>query len=475
MAWTQHLQQQKGAVVSATPFGWSVVDGKTEGFTYAGRVWGDGFDRPAAIPDAVLSKNYSPHGEMDPWMVASKIITNQKRPGLDAILAAAFGGPLVRITGEPGVQMCTWSGSSGVGKTTALRTAQAVWGHPIKAANGLSDTVNSTLNKLGKIKHIPLFWDEFKGDRDMDTFARFGFDLSSGKEKNRLKSDLTQKEGGDWQTMMVSTSNDTLVDAIGRLAKSNTAGLYRLFEYEILPGTQGKLEQTAVSRAVGRLNENHGHAGLLYAKFIGANYPRIVQEVSDLQDALAREVKSKEAERFWVVTITVILAGAKYANELGLTDIDEAALKEHMLKVLQHMRGLVSETPTDMKNQLSVSTVLAQYLGAMRARHTLVTDRINVAAGKPAPRQIKGDTSKLEDIHVQVGLDDRLMRVSSTHLSRWLAEHEHPRHAFTEALKKEFGVKQTNGRLGSGTTFAGATQYLLEINLNDPRLANVLE
>ncbi|HEY7821836.1 MAG TPA: hypothetical protein VIG24_03325, partial [Acidimicrobiia bacterium] len=55
VAWLQKLQQSKDSVISAAPFGWSVVDGKVEGFTYAGRVWMDGNDRPAANPNPVLS------------------------------------------------------------------------------------------------------------------------------------------------------------------------------------------------------------------------------------------------------------------------------------------------------------------------------------------------------------------------------------------------------------------------------------
>lgn len=474
MAWTQHLQQQKDAVVSSTPFGWSFANGKLEGFTYAGRVWSNGSDRPAALSDPTLTSQYSPHGELAPWVTAAKMITDQGRPALDIILASAFAGPLVHFTGREGVAIAAYSSESGIGKTTVLRVAQAVWGHPIKAANGMADTSASVLNKLGRLKHLPIYWDEFKGDRDTESYTKVVFTVSGGKEKNRLNANITQREAGDWQTVLVSTSNDSLVDSIAKQMKSTTAGLYRLFEYPV-PPAKSALPEAVVSRMIGELNNNFGCAGLVYAKFLGEHSKRIANDVAMIQDMVGNELKSEKEERFWTATAAVVLAGAKFANECGLTQIDEAALKAFLYDTVANMRELVSDAPTDMKNAMSVSTILAQFLNAMRTRHTLYTDKLNIGAGKPPPRKIVGDTSKLDGIYIQVGVEDRLMRISSTHLSRWMSERDYSRHAFTEALKKDFGVKNYYGRLGSGTTFSGATEYLLEIDLNDKRFASIFE
>lgn len=476
MAWTQNLQSLKDSVVSSTPFGWSMANGKLEGFTYASRVWGNGMDRPAALSDPTLASQYSPHGSLDPWVTAAKMITDQGRPALDVILAAAFAGPLVRFTGREGVAIAAYSSESGIGKTTALRIGQAVWGHPIKAANGMNDTSNSVLNKLGRLKHLPIFWDEFKGDRDTEAYSKILFTVSGGKEKNRLNANITQKDAGDWQTALVSASNDSLVDAIARQMKSTTAGLYRLFEFPVLPATTpSPLPEGAVSRMVGALNDNYGNAGLVYAKFIGSEHKRIEAEVAATHDRIATALESLKEERFWTATATVVIMGARYSNELGLTTINEDELEKFLFDTIRGMRGLVSDAPTDMKNEISVSTVLQQFLNAMRTRHTLYTDRINVGAGKPPPRKIMGATDKLDGVYVQIGVDDRMMRISSTFLTRWMSDHDYSRHAFTKALKDDFGVKVTHGRIGSGTTFAGATEYLLEIDMNDKRLANMME
>jgi hypothetical protein len=46
---------------------------------------------------------------------------------------------------------------------------------------------------------------------------------------------------------------------------------------------------------------------------------------------------------------------------------------------------------------------------------------------------------------------------------------------FTKALVDECGVKQIKGRIGSGTPFAGATEYLLEVNLAGSKHLNFLD
>lgn len=477
VSWVKQLQDSKNSVVSSTPFGWSTHHGKIEGFTYAGKIWSADGDRPSSTTNENLQAQYQPKGHLDAWAAAAEIITHQQRPQLDAIIASSFGGPLVRFTGQTGVMLSAYSSESGIGKTTVMRVAQAVWGDPVKAMNTLTDTANSVLNKIGTLKALPIFWDELKGEQGTDRFVQLCFQLTQGKEKSRLNSDVTQRDPGTWQTMLVTASNDSLIDPVIKATKSTTAGLYRLFEYPVPPGQHGQIEHGVVSRTVAQLNDNFGQAGLLYAQFLGANHERIAKEVAAVQDALSEGLKAGNDERFWFATMTVVLMGAKYSNELGLTRIDIKALRVFLCGVLAAMRAEVVSTPADMKNTMSVSNILAQFLNAMRTKHTLFTNQIHMLPGKPATGviNIQCDASRLDGIFVQVGNQDRQMRISSTQLSKWLHDNEQPRHAFTKALKEEFGARIINGKLGSGTDRVCGMEYLLHLDLNNPKLAGFIE
>lgn len=479
VAWIRKLQNSKDSVISASPFGWSVVDGKIEGFAYGGRVWMKDTDRPAANPDAVLSYQYTPRGNRKAWDQLVKVICDQNRPALNAILASSFAGPLVRFTGHPGLLLNAYSPESGIGKTTAMKAAQAVWGDPVLALQSLNDTANSVLNKMGNIKALPMFWDEIKSDAQQKRFCQIVFELTGGKEKSRLNADSTLKQSGKWQTLMTSASNDSIIDPMAREVGSTTAGLYRMFEYVVAPATsESNVPSGVVQRLLGDMNDNFGHAGLDYAKFLGSNHDRVAKEVAQVQDELSHENNGKLDERFWFGTMAVLIKGAEYANELGLTQIDVPTLREFLLVVLSENRRQVAATPSDVTTDMNASAILAEFLNVHRSRNTLVTNRIHVSKGKPPAGSIKAlsDTSKLAELRVQVGKDDKLIRISSTYFTGWIAKAGHSRVSWTKKMEAEFGLRLVNGRLGGGTDLAAtATELLLELDMNHPKLSQFVE
>lgn len=477
VAWLQKLQSSKDSVISAAPFGWSVVDGKVEGFTYAGRVWMRGEDRPAANPNPVLQYQYTPKGDIDSWREAAKIVYEQNRPGLNAILAVAFAAPLVRFTGFDGLILNAYSAESGIGKTTAMKVSQSIWANPVLAMQGLDDTANSVLGKMGQLRSLPMYWDEIKSEDQVKRFCSIVFNLTGGREKTRMNADATLKMSGTWQTMMVSASNDSIVDGMARVVGSTTAGLHRLFEYVVPKPEQVTHDLGQVQRLLGKLSDNYGHAGLIYAKFLGAHWKRVEEEVASMQDRLYTETDVKQEERMWIATMAVILKGAEYANELGLTQIDLQTLRDFLFDVLTKMRAEVDASPSDLTNDMSVSTILAEFLNSTRSRNTLITNRIWVSKGKPPKGavQVIGDTSKLGEIAVQIGREDRMVRISSTFLTRWMGERNYSRHTFLKKLENEYGLKKVNGKLGGGTDMVGAMEHQLELDLNHPKLSAFIE
>lgn len=480
VAWIETLQKAKDAVASS-PFGWTKKSGATEGFVYGGQLWTPSGSSPSALADGVISRQYTPSGTLQPWVDAAKLVTSQGRPALEAILASAFAAPLVMFTGHLGVLMSAFSQESGIGKSTALKIAQAVWGDPVTAVQSLSDTSNSVMGKIGEIRNLPVYWDELKTEEDTKKFVNITFQMGQGKEKSRMTSSAKQREPGRWNTLLVSCSNDSLLDYVTQHTSTTTAGLYRVFEFTVPKAAHnapGRIDTSDASVIVSKLHDNFGIVGLEYAKYLGVHHNRIELEVGDFARALNAEVSSNNEERFWIATISCICVGAKYSNQLGFTAIDEPALKGFLLGVLTKMRGEVSAQPVDMKNSLHVSNVLQQFLSAMRQRHTLVTNKIHIAKGKPPTNAIKVltvDPSKLDYIAIHYGQDDKLMRISSYQLGEWLKSKQLSRHIFIEALSDRFGMQKVVGRIGSGTHLAGGTEYLLQLDLQGHTEINFID
>jgi hypothetical protein len=478
-SWTEKLQASKESVKSCS-FGWHVDGGDVAGFVYDGQLWTPKGSSPAACPDPSLARHYAPAGSPGKWEEACKLITDQKRPALEAIVASAFAGPLIRMVGREGCIMSCYSTDSGIGKTTSMIIAQSVWGDPVRGKQGLNDTQNYVMGKLGQLNSIPLYWDEIKTHENVKKFVELVFTVTGGREKGRMNRNIQLREPGVWQTLVVSASNESILDHVIHGTKTTAAGVLRIFEYVVPPAATelGQIDSSVASRQVAALNDHYGNVGLRYAKWLGANYSKCDKEVAAYIEDLNTAVSAEREERYWISVIAVICMGARYANDLGFTEFDEDALRDFLLAELVRMREQRKDQPVDMTKDTNISTVLAQMLNQWRARNTLKTNRIHVGRGKPAHGQIQvlnTDQSRLDQIHVHVGMEDKILRISSYALTQWLTERGYSRHTFIGALQKQLGMKLVNGRLGSGTSFAGATEYLVEIQLAGTPVVNFID
>jgi len=482
VSWIGKLQQSKQAVVSAAPFGWSETPkGDLEGFVYGGSLWmAGGTDRGAANPDPVLVKRFTPMGSRDPWIEAARMITDQDRPALEGILASAFAAPLLKFVNLPGILLSTYSIESGFGKTTAMRIAQAVWGHPQMAMAGTTDTSNSVFGKMGQINSLPIYWDELKGEDESKRFVKMVFDLVKGKEKDRMTQSANMREAGSWRTMMISASNDSIMDHVAQHSKNTAAGIYRVFEYEVKRNATGKgqISSALADKMHGILDQNYGQIGLEYARFLGSNIATIEPEIFALNEEISKEFDMANEERFWRVMIVTLLKGAEYANQLGFTNIDIPRLKHFLKLTLDNMRGDRKASHVDMSDAFNVVNVLAQFLNDRRARHTLRTNRIHAGRGKPAAGTIQilsMHPDRLDAIQVHIGVHDKMVRISKTFLNQWLQENGYSIHIMMKSLATELGAITIPARIASGTEYAGASEYLLEINLAGTVHANFID
>ncbi len=480
MAWINKLQTSAGNIITSVPFGWLTKHGNLKGFVYGGKLHTPTGEEVSSNTDPELQRQFSPEGDRLPWIEAARMITVQKRPALDAILASAFAGPLVRSTGHSGLLLSAYSIESGIGKSTALKVAQAVWGDPVKAVQSLSDTQNSVLNKLGELRSLPVYWDELKSDEDAKRFVDTVFRLTLGKEKSRMTSKVTQRTPGTWQTVMVAASNESLLDAVAYKTRATTAGVYRVFEYTVekaKPGAPGQIDPTVAQRMLAKLHDNYGNIGLEYASYLGRNHQAVEKDMGTMLSNVGKEVGMHADERFWVALIATLLLGARYSNFLGFTSIDEVALKAFLYQTLREMRSQRNSQPVDLRNVVNVVNILARFINENRARNTLVTNIIHRARGKPpvGAVQVLSDANRLDVIRVHVGQQDKIIRMGQAYLFDWLQQNNYPRHVILKAISDELKGVQLNGRLGAGTPFANASEYLIEIDMSGSPLMNFID
>jgi hypothetical protein len=463
------LQSAKQGIVDTKPFGWQ--KGLDAGFAFGAKNYTPEGIKPAPFPGDGL-ECYGVQGSPDPWMAAAKCVTSQGRPSLDVILASAFAAPLVNLCGGDveGFVIGAVSGASGVGKTTTLNIAQAVWASPQSAKMGLTDTVNSTFGKAGNLRHLPLYWDEIKGDRETKNFIQLLFQLTGGKEKNRMTRAATVREAKTWSTILVYGTNSSLSNALVSQTADTVAGNMRLFEFNV-PAITDATRQRDISTHVGALNDNYGHAGAAFSEYIGSCQRELRERLAVMREEWAQEVDADDSERFWVAACATILLGAELANKIGLTEFDVTALRAFLKREHKRMKTELGETQNNLSNPVNVQALFSEYLASQAARFTLFTNKIPEGSGAPRKGAIKvigegtSRINKIETVHVHIGMENRLIRLSRSSLTTWSHNRGLDIESFIDALKLHLGAKVAPScRIGAGTEYTNGARPGIEIH-----------
>ena len=462
VAWHNVLQNVKEAVLNPQPYGWIGTGGKTC-FAYGGKLWSDEAPRLSAPPTKALADNFTPTGELPPWQQAAALITSQKRPDLNALLASAFAGPLIRFTGQPGLCMAAYSRESGVGKTTALQVAQAVWGHPVNAMNGLNDTANSVDAKLAALNSLPLYWDELKTRDDAKDFLNnLVFRLTGGKQKARLDRNSKLTATASWNTLLVSASNSSLVAPAVRHSTSS-APLMRIFEFQVRPGMLGQISPSEAAHVISQLRHHYGNVGTVYAQFLGANVGRAEKDVAAMQRWMEAQVgttRTENYERYWVALCATLIQGAVYAAELGFVDLDVPELRKFLLQAFSAMRLQLDTQSVDLDKAINIADILLDYLTEVRsANQVLDTNYVYRGPGAPLkpvklinknPFTARAQTAW----NVQVGAEDGTLLCRRRHFEDWCHRKEYISSDLLDAMKTKHNCVefQDHGTLGARLT-----------------------
>jgi Domain of unknown function (DUF927) len=465
MAWYTKMHDAEDAAMSV-PFGWWSPGGKRHGFVFGGLVMkDDNTQSPSGMGDTHLREAYQPTGEAQPWIDACKMVTDQKRPELDAIIAGAFAAPLMVVPAEYSALLSAW-GATGVGKSTAMKVGLSVWGHPKLTKEVTSSTSKSVIHKMGQIRNLPVYWDEIKNKKaQIQVFDTF-FSGSEGTGPSRLTSNIEQRARSDWQTMMVICSNISFVDHIVGEQRTTTAGIYRVFEYYVgtsLPGAPGQIDAMDASRLTQALEDNYGVIGMQYAEVLASD-PKTADEYTlSICRLFSARVKATKEERFWVALCGTLIAGAGYANRFG-AEIDIDALTLFLAATYEKNRQRMTEEGVEGGTKINTEEALTGFLKD-HVENTLYTDTFPVGKGRPKPvTEIFGpDPHRPRPIHVQWVMDDRKLRISRPAFFAYLQEKNTSAIQIMNGLKDFFGATVAYAVLGAGTVHRGGQEHVISI------------
>lgn len=481
MAFLTKLHEAQASLVSL-PFGWWTSNdpvlpktaGDRHGFVYGGNLYKDtGTVHRSGLGDARLRENFQPCGTIQPWLDACKMITDQKRPELDCILAASFAAPLMVVTGKNSV-LVSAHGTSGTGKSTALEVGLAVWGHVRLTKEVQHSTARSVLQKMGETRNLPLYWDEISEAAVQEHVFNTYFASTHGVGASRLNSKIEYQARPEWQTMMICCANISFTDYVVGKLKTSRGGLYRVLEFPVpdkdlvfgFGKAPGQMDQLTAARMITELEKNYGVMGERYARMLGRNPGVVDAFVLKTCNEFEKAVKATNAERYWVAACGTIIAGAALANSMGAT-LDLPALYKFLTAVYQQNREDMLEADVEGGTTDHTMEALAGFFKKY-LNETLWTDGFPTGKGRPEPITfIAGPPSNYpHPIQIHWAVKSRMLRFCRREFLKYLAENKIPPRQVLEGLKTHFSAVMSKAKIAAGTSYQCIQETLVCIPIS---------
>lgn len=459
--WLQEIQKNRGVREAVDRLGWmEKVNGdqiERIGFTAGDSCYyGDGKVKTGLRVTAEykeIAKHYVARGDYGMWKKAADFIAIQNNPAFTSILASAFAAPIFGYTNMPGAMLTIVSNESGLGKTSAMRVAQSVWGSPSNGMNSTTDTHLSVIRKVAFLNNLPIYWDEIRGQHSLENFYKTAFDVAQGKERTRLDSGAKLRTVNSWKTMVIGASNESLFDYMAQQGGASNAATARTFEIIIEPFEDAA--RASLNAMFGALDSNYGLAGAKYSEFLALNEHRVHNMTTETYEKLYSQWGLCEGERFWAAICASLIVGANLAKEAGIVDIDVKTMAGFLKANITNLRirtnsSMLGTTP----RELVIGYIQAHQKGQM------LVDTF------PAPGQKRSPV-------VQSPPSDRLMIVTDqrgyTRFRKqdfvdWLRTSKHMTFsAIEKAMKSDLSMVERNVVIGAGTKWKLPKCQCLEV------------
>ena len=369
----KELQCKHEAEIMRMQFGWadkckSFVIGDTEICADV-----DKYSPPSSYTHQ-LSPWFEPQGTLEDWQAIVNVYNN---PGFEPHafgFFTGFGAPLMKLLNLKGAIINMINNESGTGKTTTLKAMHSIYGHPEEVMLIARDTMNTRIHRLGVMNNLPLGCDEIT-KMTPDDSSDFAYAVSQGRGRGRMKSNVNEERLNltRWETILLCTSNASIVDKLKSMSGTVDGELMRIVEYEIPPVKL--LSKEEADEIYPRLNSNYGHAGRIYIRDLVGNLEERVEEVRQIQKIIDKRVGFTNRERFWSGVAACNIAGALFAKRLGIIDIDVGRVFKWMLTQFSQLK---EEIKPPLSSQASV---IGEFWNANRNNTLVINDEVDKRTG----------------------------------------------------------------------------------------------
>jgi hypothetical protein len=355
-------QKSKRAEKSRLQFGWAD--------NYSAFIVGDRqitatgvqYSPPSSVTVGLV-QHFRQAGTLEEWQ---KVVSFYNRPGMELHMFSTFVGfssPLVPFSKEArGGIINLYSDTSGTGKTTMLKVANSIFGHPEDLMLIKSDTMNSRISRIGTLQNITPTIDEITNEPPEVT-SDFMYDFLQMRGKNRLKHshNIERINTTNWRTNCMVTANSPVEDKLHVKKRSPDGELARFLDLEYYKGND--LSKTETDAIFAPLRENYGWAGDIFIQYVIQNMTTVIEMINSMHEAIDKAAGLTQRERYWSGLVVTPLVGGLVARSAGVLHFSDADFR----RVFRWVVGILIAKRTSQTKSIKAAPDLV--LGAFLSEH----------------------------------------------------------------------------------------------------------
>lgn len=271
----------------------------------------------------------SPVGSLEKWlkMIESEVL---KSTAMTFVMLLGFTGALVALLNEKkdiGSLMFNLSNKSSKGKTTTAMLATSVFSNPMLnrgCAISFNSTENALIQFISSCGGHTVVIDEVAMNNSKD-FNRIMYSICNGRSKMRLNGDATQKEVTEFNGIVISTAEFSLIT-------EDTPNGVKARVFEIKDSLTDSAENSDKIKSC--IYENYAVAGEHFVKYLLQKSDEVFQDYEKDKKYLCDKCADKKelSERIFSKLATV-LTTARYVNDIFQMGIDEETIADYILKL----------------------------------------------------------------------------------------------------------------------------------------------
>ena len=408
-------------------------------------------------------------GTLDEWKKIPRLYRELDQKSAQLLMCASFGSVFMPlgIGTATNVMYNFYDTVGGKGKSSLLSALASVWGDPSSLPLSRTDTISAKYQQYSVYHNLPILIDEITGMK-ADDMANMLYDLVNGREKNRSNRSGTElQRGGSWQTITVSTSNQSVYEMLKSFREQTLATSMRVIEMRCdFKDYTGNAEVThKIDSVMTAVHGNYGLAGREFIQYI-ISHPEVGKYVTDSVASFSQKYRRNNDERFWITGLGVALAAGRLAVQMGLLDYDIDTLEDWIGKVLlPDMRSSVKDS------RQSPVSIMADF----------VTDNINntlavqshtrqapepVLTGMPDPYVVIEPRGSLQ---IRRELDTNTVIFKRSALARWAESHGISAATLLDDLRQypNADISDVRQDLGQGVLrYSSARQRCISVRLD---------